>query len=126
HPVNRVDDPRAFAELRAQVRMGPRPAGSATSRRLAERLRRELPRGRFETVPGGLRNVVGRIPGRPPAIVVGAHYDTKDIPNFVGANDGAGGTAGVVELARDMERSRGSGRHEIRFVLSDGEESPPG
>ena len=27
-------------------------------------------------------------------MVVGAHYDTKDIPGFVGANDGASGTAG--------------------------------
>ena len=35
------------------------------------------------------------------AIVVGAHYDTEVHPKgFVGANDGAAGTAAVVELAR--------------------------
>ena len=32
----------------------------------------------------------GREPGY---VVVGAHYDTKDIPGFAGANDGASGTA---------------------------------
>ncbi len=49
------------------------------------------------------RNVVGRIPGsRPGAVVVGAHRDTKDIPGFVGANDGASGVAVLLELARDL------------------------
>ena len=63
--VDRFDGDRAFAELRRQVELGPRPAGSPTLRRLAERLRRALPNGRFESVPGhpGLRNVVGSLPG---------------------------------------------------------------
>ena len=124
--AQRFDSERAFAELRRQVELGPRPAGSDTLRRLALRLRRELPRGSFERVPGhpGLRNVVGRIPGSKPAIVVAAHYDTKDIRGFVGANDGAAGTAAVLHLARAfgaMERPRGA--PELRFVLFDGEES---
>ena len=119
------DGRRAFRDLRAQVELGPRPAGSEASRRLAERLRRALPRGRFEAVPGGLRNVVGTIPGRAPAIVVAAHYDTKDLPGFVGANDGAGGTAAVLELARSLGgRDRPASAPELRFVLFDGEESP--
>jgi Zn-dependent M28 family amino/carboxypeptidase len=75
-------------------------------------------------VPGGLRNVVGSLPGRRPAVVIAAHYDTKDLPGFVGANDGAGGTAAVVELARDLARGRHAGDPELRFVLFDGEESP--
>ena len=80
----------------AQVELGPRPAGSEASQQLAETLRGLLPRGRFQAVPGGLRNVVGTVPGREPGyIVVGAHYDTKEIPGFVGANDGASGTAVV-------------------------------
>ena len=87
--VDRFDAARAFSDLRMQVDLGPRPAGSAASRTLAERLRRALPHGRFSPVPGGLRNVVGSLPGRGRPILVGAHYDTKDIPGFVGANDGA-------------------------------------
>lgn len=124
--ADRFDGARAFRLLREQVELGPRPAGSPTSRRLAERLRRRLPNGRFEAVPGGLRNVVGTLPGRRPAVVIAAHYDTKDIPGFVGANDGAGGTAAVVELARDLGGGHRSDDPELRFVLFDGEESPPG
>lgn len=118
------DGRAAFSELRAQIALGPRPAGSRASRRLAERLRRELPHGRFEQAGGGLRNVVGTLRGRKPAIVVAAHYDTKDLPRFVGANDGAGGTAVVVELARALTRNWHG--PELRFVLFDGEESPRG
>jgi glutaminyl-peptide cyclotransferase len=121
--VDRFDGEAAFRLLREQVELGPRPAGSEASRRLAERLRGLLPRGRFQQVPGGLRNVIGTVPGREPGfVVVGAHYDTKDIPGFVGANDGASGTAVVTELARTIRRPR----HTIHFILFDGEESPRG
>jgi Zn-dependent M28 family amino/carboxypeptidase len=77
-------------------------------------------------VPGhpGLRNVVGRIPGAAPAIVIAAHHDTKRLPGFVGANDGAAGTAAVVELARALRGiDRPAGAPELRFVLFDGEEA---
>ncbi|MGH2782504.1 MAG: M28 family metallopeptidase, partial [Thermoleophilaceae bacterium] len=121
--VDRFDEDAAWRLLEYQVELGPRPAGSQPSRRLARRLRRLLPRGRFQAVPGGLRNVVGTVRGRRPGyVVVGAHYDTKDIPGFVGANDGASGTAVVTELARTIRRPR----HTIHFVLFDGEESPRG
>jgi len=127
-PRDRFDEDRAFRLLREQVvRYGPRPAGSRSLRRLARRLKRLLPNGRFERVPGHplLRNVVGHLPGRKPAILIAAHYDTKDEPKgFVGANDGAGGTAAVVELARAMRGA--SVDQELRFVLFDGEESPRG
>jgi glutaminyl-peptide cyclotransferase len=121
--VDRFDGDAAFRLLVEQVELGPRPAGSELSRRLAERLRELLPRGRFQEVPGGLRNVIGTVRGRERGfIVVGAHYDTKDIPGFVGANDGASGTAIVTELARTIRRPR----HTIQFILFDGEESPRG
>lgn len=123
--VDRFDADRAFADLRTQVDMGPRPAGSAASRRLARWLRARVPNGRYQRVPGGLRNVVGSIPGRGKPIVVAAHYDTKLLPGFVGANDGAGGTAAVLEVARALRRAdRGANAPPIRFVLFDGEESP--
>lgn len=123
--VDRFDRDRAFADLRYQVELGPRPAGSATSKELAGWLAERLPNGRLQKLPGGLQNVVGGIPGRGKAILVAAHYDTKDLPNFVGANDGAGGTAAVLEIARYMERARRPpGAPPIRFVLFDGEESP--
>jgi len=121
----------AFALLREQVvRYGWRPAGSRALRRLSSRLRALLPAGRYEAIPGhpGLRNVVGSIPGRGKAIVLGAHYDVEARPmGFVGANDGAAGTAAVVWLARALARApRRPGDRPLRFVLFDGEEEPAG
>jgi peptidase M28-like protein len=127
--VDRFDAPRAFALIRRQLASGQRPAGSRALRRLAEVLRRQLPGGRFEPVVGhrGLRNVVGTLPGSAPAIVVGAHYDTEYHPKgFVGANDGAAGTAAVVELARALRSIGSHPTREVRFVLFDGEEEGPG
>jgi glutaminyl-peptide cyclotransferase len=123
--VDRFDRERAFADLRYQVELGPRPAGSDTAKQLAGWLRDRLPRGRIQTVRGGWQNVVGSIPGRGKPVLVAAHYDTKDIPGFVGANDGAGGTAAVLEIARVLENAkRPASAPPIRFVLFDGEESP--
>lgn len=124
--VDRFDEERAFAWLRRQVELGPRPAGSRASRRLATTIRDALPNGAFQRVPGGLRNVVGRVEGRDPSrvVVVGAHYDTKDLPGFVGANDAAGGTAAVIELARAIRPRQV--RPTLVFILFDGEESPRG
>jgi peptidase M28-like protein len=120
--VDRFDADRAFADLRHQVELGPRPARSPKARALARRLRGRLPHGRIEPVRGGYENVVGRLGGGGKAIVVAAHYDTKDLPGFVGANDGAGGTAAVLEIARAVRRVKGL--PPVRFVLFDGEESP--
>jgi hypothetical protein len=125
--VNRFDGNRAWAELLREVKLGPRPAGSQALRSLAVRLRATLPHGRIESVPGGLQNVVGRLPGRKPAVVLAAHYDTKDTPaGFVGANDGAGGTALVLEAARALSHLPQRNPREVRLVLFDGEEAPAG
>jgi glutaminyl-peptide cyclotransferase len=71
------------------------------------------------------RNVIGRVPGREEGtVVVGAHHDTKDLPGFVGANDGASGVAVVLELARELP-SRLDGPA-IDLVLFDAEEPPRG
>lgn len=121
----RFDVRRAWADIRLQLAAGQRPAGSVALRRLAPVLAAKLPNGHAEPVPGGLQNLVGVLPGRRPAIVIGAHYDTEAHPRgFVGANDGAAGTAAVIELARSLARDRRPGGRELRFVLFDGEEEP--
>src|SRR5262245_53203682 len=105
---NRFDSAHAMSLVRRQVDVGPRPAGSPQLRRLATELRPMLPGGAFEPFPSsgsqqGLRNIVGVLPGRAPAILVGAHYDTQYRPKgFVGANDSAAGTAALIEIARDL------------------------
>jgi glutaminyl-peptide cyclotransferase len=124
--ADRFDSARAWKHLRYQVSLGPRPAGSPEAAKLAAYLRKRLPRGHYEAVPGhpGLRNVVGRIPGRKPAVVLAAHYDTKALPGFVGANDGASGTAAVLEISRALRKlDRPRNAPEIRFVFFDGEEA---
>jgi glutaminyl-peptide cyclotransferase len=125
--------------IRAQVAVGQRPAGSPQLRNLAVTLRDMLEaepgnglQVNFEPVQSsgpqqGLRNIVAVLPGRAPAILVGAHYDTEWHPRgFVGANDSAAGTAAVMELARTLPAELPEGHREIRFVLFDGEEDPPG
>ena len=128
--VDRFDVERAWRVAERQVAYGQRPAGSAQLRELARRLRPLLPNGRFEPLAGepGLRNVVGTLPGRRPGILIGAHYDTLVEPRgFVGANNGAAGTAVVVEAARALRRlGRPRGAREVRFVLFDGEEPAAG
>jgi glutaminyl-peptide cyclotransferase len=128
--VDRFDAEQAWRVVERQVAVGQRPAGSPQLRALAVRLRRLLPNGRFEPIPGepALRNVVGTLRGRRPGIVLGAHYDTLVEPKgFVGANNGAAGTAVVVEAARAFKRlPRSAGAREVRFVLFDGEEPEAG
>src|SRR3954451_12032127 len=121
---DRFDEHAAWSRLVAQVRLGPRPAGSPASRRLSAQLKATLPRGSYQLVPGGLRNVVGFVRGRDPSryVVVAAHYDTKEIPGFVGANDGASGTAVLVQLARTIKPR--TIRPSVVFLALDGEEVP--
>jgi Peptidase family M28 len=124
--VDRFDEHQAWSRLVAQVALGPRPAGSVASRKLAAELKAALPRGSYQPVPGGLRNVVGFVRGRNPSryIVVAAHYDTKDIPGYLGANNGAAGTAVIVQLARTIKPR--TVRPSIVFLALDGEEPPAG
>lgn len=124
------DEARAWRLIKLQLGYGQRPAGSPQLRRLAVKLRERMPNGRFERIPGEprLRNIVATVPGKLPALVVGAHYDTLVKPKgFIGANNGAAGSAIVVELARELAKlDRPPGSHQVRFVLFDGEEPATG
>lgn len=102
---NGFDADRAFADLRAQVELGPRPSGSAANEEQAELLAAKLEQAGAEEVAiqRPYANVVGVIGGSEPGyVVVGAHHDTKDVPGLLGANDGASGVAVVLELARTL------------------------
>ena len=116
---------RAFADLEAQVDFGERPSGSAANRRTAEWIAVKLREAGVDevNVQRPWRNVVGTIPGdEPDAIVLGAHFDTKDIPGFVGANDGASGVAVALEIARALGRAKLDGPS-VNFALFDAEEA---
>ena len=48
-----------------------------------------------------MKNIVAKIPGDKPGILMLAtHYDTKLLPNFIGADDAGSSTAVMLELAR--------------------------
>lgn len=125
---SRFDVRRAMQTARMQVDAGPRPAGSRTLRRVGDRLKKMLPEGRFEAVPGhpGLRNIVGSVAGSGPVLVIASHYDTLSYPKgSLGANNAAAGVGAVIELARVAKAMRRPVTAQgIRFVLFDGEQSP--
>ncbi len=115
---------RAFEDLAAQVEIGPRPAGSPAAHRTAEFIAARMREAGLDGVmiQGPWENVLGTIPGDlPGTVIAGAHYDTKDIPGFVGANDGASGVAVLLELARSLP-ARLSGPS-VQLVAFDAEEA---
>lgn len=123
--ANGFDAPGAYAIAARLVAFGPRPAGSAAERRSAGYLRRLLPHGRFEPVPGGLRNIAGEIPGHGRPVVVIAHYDTTPVPGYLGANNSAAAVGAVVEIGRALPAQRTpTGAAPVVLLLTDGEEAP--
>jgi glutaminyl-peptide cyclotransferase len=125
---DRFDEDRAFSDLRAQVEIGPRPAGSEGGREVVALIASRLRDAGAEDVrvQRPWRNVVATIPGTEPgAVVVGAHHDTKDDvgPGFEGANDGASGVAVVLELARVLAAEAPLDGPAIQLVLFDAEEA---
>ena len=127
HPGAPFDGDYAYQVTKLQLSYGPRPAGSAAQRAAAAKLVRLLPGGHFEAVPGGLRNIVGSVPGRLPAILLVAHYDTTDVPGYLGANNSAAGVGAVIAIAKSLRSDpRRPGQAAVRFLLTDGEEAPSG
>ncbi len=130
------DGERGFSDAAALVALGERPAGSEGARLaqnlIIERLEAAGLVVRQDTftaeTPAGdlpMKNVIGVLPGeRPGVILIGAHFDTKRIPGvtFLGANDGAAGTAAVLELARTL-KARAKPLYSYWFVFFDGEEA---
>jgi len=112
----------AYQHVLSQVAIGPRPSGSEGAQKAGDYIVAELRRHGWEVqeqrflylgVP--VRNVVG-VRGQGPAIVFGAHYDTRRYADqdpdparrkdpVPGANDGASGVAILLELARVLSRT---------------------
>jgi glutaminyl-peptide cyclotransferase len=134
---------RAFAHLEALCGLGPRPSGSdamAAQRRLLTDHFRGLG-GVVTPQPFQIRDrhtgetvrmenlIVTWHPDRMERVLLAAHYDTRPWPDrdpkeprgrFVGANDGASGTALLMEMARSMGTFPGP--LGVDFVLFDAEE----
>jgi len=61
-----------------------------------------------------------------PAILLVAHYDTTDVPGYLGANNSATGVGAVVAIAKALRSDPAKGKRAVRFLLTDGEEAPSG
>src|SRR5229473_962565 len=127
------DGKRAFAQVAKQVSFGPHPSGSPAIAQVQEYLLSELksygctvetdafssdtPAGRLS-----MKNFLVKIPGEKPGVILlGTHYDTKKLDNFVGADDGGSSTAVMLELARLLCPQHG--KYAVWIAFFDGEEA---
>jgi glutaminyl-peptide cyclotransferase len=129
------DGNRAYAHVAKQVSFGPRPSGSPAIAQLQDYLLSELKSYGCTTdvdsfnsdTPAGrirMKNILVKIPGeRPGIILLGTHYDTKRLPNFVGADDGGSSTGVMLELARLFCSQTQKNRYAVWIAFFDGEEA---
>ena len=127
------DGKRALAQVAKQVSFGPRPSGSGAIAKLQEYLLAELKSYGCEvetdsfnsSTPAGrvpMKNLLVKIPGDKTGIILlGTHYDTKRLDNFVGADDGGSSTGIMLELARLLCHQ--GGKYAVWIAFFDGEEA---
>ena len=139
------DGKRAYEYLKQLCAIGPRIAGSPGMVKQQELLAEHFRKlgGKVSTQRFSVRHprsgervslanlIVEWHPAKRERILLAAHYDTRPFPDrdpderrrtadFLGANDGASGTALLMELAHDMPKLES--RYGVDFVLFDGEE----
>jgi glutaminyl-peptide cyclotransferase len=129
------DGERAYEQVVKQLSFGPRPAGSPALAKLQDYLESELksygcavetdsfsadtPAGRLP-----MKNILVKIPGQKPGIILlGTHYDTKRLENFVGADDAGSSTGVMLELARLLCAQKQPGKYAVWIAFFDGEEA---
>ncbi|MEO6593883.1 MAG: M28 family peptidase, partial [Planctomycetota bacterium] len=144
-PKGPVDGARAHAHLTKLVGFGPRPFGSEALGQTAGYITSELKALGLTAVPHEvmhdkekklIRNLYVKIDGEDPqngpVLMIGAHYDTKladghgDAAHnfrFVGAIDGGGGPAVLLELARVLKERQPKPKVNVWLYWIDAEES---
>ena len=127
------DGKRAFEVLAKLVGFGPRPSGSPALAKTQTYILSELSsygcpvdtdafNAQTPVGPVAMKNILVKIPGDKPGIILlGTHYDTKKLDNFVGADDGGSSTAVMLELARVLCPQHGA--HPVWIAFFDGEEA---
>ncbi|MBL8753308.1 MAG: M28 family peptidase [Planctomycetes bacterium] len=146
-PSGPIDGDKAMAHVKAQVAFGPRPFGSDALAKTTDYLEGELKKlglspQRHEVMHDKekktIRNLYVQIDGEDPKagpiLMLGAHYDTKlaeghtgaDAQHnfrFVGAIDGGGGPAVLLELARALKDRTPKPKCNVWLYWIDAEES---
>jgi glutaminyl-peptide cyclotransferase len=70
-----------------------------------------------------MKNIIAKIPGQKPGIILlGTHYDTKKLPNFVGADDAGSSTGVMLEMARLLCKQP-AGKYAVWIAFFDAEEA---
>ena len=139
--VQGFDGQRALASVASLAALGPRPVGSEAHDTARVAIVDELNRAGWQveeqTVDVGgvaLRTVIGKA-GSGPLMLLGTHYDTPAVADLdpveanrtqpvPGANDGASGTAVLLELARSLDKA--TMNHEVWLTFFDGQYPPVG
>jgi glutaminyl-peptide cyclotransferase len=127
---------RAYQDVVYQTSLGPRTPDSVAHEQAIDYFRSELQKANWQVdvqmveVNGHLlKNVIARRSDVPPEIILGAHYDSRLMADrdpdlkkqqepVLGANDGASGTAVLLELGRVLP----SNSVPIWIVFFDGED----
>jgi Zn-dependent M28 family amino/carboxypeptidase len=142
-----IDGDKAMAHVRAMVGFGPRPFGSGALAKTADYIVAEAKKVgvevkrhevEHEKEKKTIRNLYAQIDGEDPAngpiLMIGAHYDTKlaeglsgaDAKHnhtFVGAIDGGGAPAVLLELARALKERTPKPKCNVWLYWIDAEES---
>ena len=130
------DGSNAIYYIERQIEFGPRIPGSASSDAMRDFIKKEMELSGwivnnqnfiFDQV--NLTNVIAKSSNSPPKIIIGTHYDTRALSDnelsqslkqtpVPGANDGASGTAVLLELGRTLSIEE----LDIWFVFFDAED----
>ena len=127
---------RALQHVEAQCALGPRPVGSEAAGQTADYIVKHLETSGWDVEEQSfaygekpLRNVIGK-KGTGPLVILGTHFDTRPVADrdpdnrsvpVLGANDGASGTAVLLELARVLGKEA-TDQAEIWLAFFDGED----
>ncbi|MCA8976887.1 MAG: M28 family peptidase [Planctomycetes bacterium] len=144
-PSGPIEGARAHGHLQHMVEIGPRPFGSDNLARTADYICAEIEKlglkperqeQLHEKEKKTIRNLFTRIdgpdPDNGPILMIGAHYDTKVTEGcaewthsgpFLGAIDGGGGPAVLLELARAIKAVQGELATNVWLYWIDAEES---
>jgi len=124
---------RALEFTRHATSFGPRPPDSPANKKLQAYIVSHLRlsgcevtedhfNGQTPQGPVPMRNLLCRFPGKSgKAIVFSGHYDTKTVPQFVGANDGGSSTGFLLEMAAVLAGV--PRKDDVYLVFFDGEEA---
>ncbi len=126
---------KAYQHTANIIKIGPRPIESVGHKKTQDYITKQLNQCGWAVrkqsfkvkTPLGMRgftNLIGRrVNGTEPKILLAAHFDSKMIDGFVGADDAASSVAALLEIAENLPKQDPALAGSIELVFFDGEES---